>query len=140
MIVLDTSFLFALLDRTEAHHPQAKRWYEAEARTFATTPLILAELDYLLRTRSTAGELSIFYAEIRRGSLGVEWWPGLETTAAEVAQRYADVGLSLADTSLVALAARLETNRIATFDERHFRAVEPLAGEAGTFVVLPADA
>lgn len=140
MIVLDTSFLFALLDRTESRHQDAKRWYEAEARTFATTPLILAELDYLLSTRCTGGELGDFHAEIRRRSLGVEWWPGLDTTAAEVAQRHAGIGLSLADASLVALAARLETNRIATFDERHFRAVEPLAGGAGAFVVLPADA
>ena len=39
----------------------------------------------------------------------------------------------------MALAARFETNRVATFDERHFRAVEPLAG-AGAFTLLPVDA
>jgi predicted nucleic acid-binding protein len=66
------------------------------------------------------------------------WWPGLENEASEVAERYAEIGLGLVDASLVVLAARLETNRIATFDERHFRAVEPLAG--GRFELLPADA
>jgi hypothetical protein len=38
----------------------------------------------------------------------------------------------------VVLAARVGTVDIATFDERHFRAMEPLTG--GSFRVLPADA
>lgn len=139
MIVLDTSFVFALLESDESRHQEARRWYEAEARTFATTPLVLAELDYLLSTRSRATPLSDFYAEIRRGSLGVEWWPGLEVEASEVADRNAEIGLGLVDASLVVLAARLETNRVATFDERHFRAVAPLSG-GEAFELLPADA
>ncbi len=44
----------------------------------------------------------------------------------------------MATTPLV-LAGALETNRIASFDERHFRAVEPLHG-GEPFVLLPADA
>jgi len=51
----------------------------------------------------------------------------------------ADAGLGLADASLIALAQRLDTVDIATFDERHFRAVGSLvAGEA--FRLLPMDA
>ena len=80
----------------------------------------------------------MFHREIRAGTLGVEWWPKLEVQAAEIADRYADLKLGLTDASLVALAARLETNRIATFDERHFRVVEPLIG-GSSFVLLPAD-
>jgi predicted nucleic acid-binding protein len=52
--------------------------------------------------------------------------------------RYADLHLGLADCSLVVLADRYQTNRIVTFDERHFRAVTSLHGEA--FTLLPADA
>lgn len=139
MIVLDTSFVFALLESTESRHLEARRWYEGEKRTFATTPLVLAELDHLLQTRSTSAALRGFHEEIRRGSLGVEWWPKLENEAVDVAERYAELGLGLVDASLVALAGRLETNRIASFDERHFRSVEPLHG-AESFVLLPIDA
>lgn len=139
MTILDASFVFALLEEADTRHDEARCWYEGEHRTFATTPLVLVEIDYLLRTRSTPAALDAFHDEIRAGSLGVEWWPGLDARAAEVAQRHAGIGLSLTDASLVALAARLETNRIATFDERHFRAVEPLDG-SGAFVLLPADA
>ncbi|MDP8951692.1 MAG: hypothetical protein M3N18_05560 [Actinomycetota bacterium] len=40
---------------------------------------------------------------------------------------------------LLALAARLETTRLVALDERHFRRVRPLTGEA-TFTLLPAGA
>ena len=88
------------------------------------------------RAPTAVGE---FHREVRAGTLGVEWWSKLDVGAAEIAGRYADIGLGLVDASLVALAGALETNRIASFDERHFRAVEPLTRE-GSFVLLPADA
>jgi uncharacterized protein len=53
----------------------------------------------------------------------------------KAARRYPDFGL--ADASL--LAAWLGTTCVATIDERHFRAVPPLTGEAA-FVLLPPDA
>jgi len=69
----------------------------------------------------------------------VEWWPAAIISSVNVAERYADTSLGLADASLVALAERLATTRIATLDERHFRVVRPLtAGDA--FQLLPADA
>lgn len=140
MIVLDTSFLLALLDRADARNRQAAAWYAgAKTETFVTSPLVLAELDYLLRRRGTPAAVEAFLAEVRAGSLGVEWWPELDVKAAEVAERYAGLGIGLVDASLIALAGRFETKRIATFDERHFRAVEPLAG-ASSFTLLPADA
>lgn len=51
--------------------------------------------------------------------------------------RYADLGLGLADCALIVLAARHRTTRILSFDERHFRAVRPLYGDA--FTILPQD-
>jgi hypothetical protein len=138
LIVLDTSFLVALLDENDTGHRTASRWYAENRSPFTTTPLVLVELDHMLQTR-VPGVVGTFYDEIRAGSLGIEWWPGLEVQAADVADRYAEIGLGLVDASLVALAGALETNRIASFDERHFRAVEPLAG-GDSFVLLPADA
>ncbi len=64
---------------------------------------------------------------------------GAVTTTVDLANRYADIGLGLADASLVALADHIGTASVATFDHRHFRAVRPLRG-APTFRLLPADA
>lgn len=51
--------------------------------------------------------------------------------------RYEDLGLGLADLSVMVLAQRFGTRRILTFDARHFRAVRPLQG--GSFLLLPDD-
>jgi uncharacterized protein len=55
----------------------------------------------------------------------------------ELEARYLDLELGLADCALVVLAARYETTRLLTFDERRFRVVTPLRGDA--FTLLPAD-
>lgn len=65
-------------------------------------------------------------------------WPQAAVESVAIAERYADTGVSLTDASLVALAGRLETTTVATFDERHFRALVPLGG-GSAFRLLPAD-
>lgn len=136
--MLDTSFVVALLRRNDEHHRAAVDFYLDAGARFSTTPLVLAEIDYMLHRRGTPSVIKAFYTEIDAGTMGVEWWPRLDVQASEIADRYAEIGLGLTDASVVALAGRLETTRIATFDERHFRAVEPLSG--GSFELLPADA
>lgn len=126
------------MQEPDAGHRAAVDFYAKVEGSFTTTPLVLAEIDHMLHSCCTPAAVSGFYREVRAGTLGVEWWPKLDGQAAEIADRYADIRLGLTDASLVALAGRLETTRIASFDERHFRAVEPLSG--GSFELLPADA
>ncbi len=54
---------------------------------------------------------------------------------ADLAERYADLGLGGTDASLVAIAERLGIDRIATFDRRHFSVVRPAHVEI--FTLLP---
>ena len=138
MIVLDTSFLYGLLDRRDRRYTEAAEWYGTVDDQLATTPLVLAEVDYLA-ARAGRALRDAFRHDITTGAYLVGWWDAAVTTMTSVAQRYSDLGVSLADASLVALAARLETTSIATFDERHFRAMQPLTGEPA-FALLPADA
>ena len=63
--------------------------------------------------------------------------PGLDT-AASVCEHHRDLELGLADASTFVLADRWRTTALATFDERHSRAILPLGG--GAFELLPADA
>jgi predicted nucleic acid-binding protein len=58
--------------------------------------------------------------------------------AIAVIERYRDLGVDLADASIVVLAGRLGTERVLSLDERHFRAMTTPDGRA--FVLLPADA
>jgi predicted nucleic acid-binding protein len=138
LIVLDTSFIYGLLDRRDRRHAEAARWYDTTDDQLATTPLVVAEVDYLA-TRSGRSLRDSFRRDVAAGAYLVGWWDAAIPAMTSVAKRYSDLGVSLADASLVALAARLETTSIATFDERHFRAMEPLTGEPA-FTLLPLDA
>jgi len=139
MIVLDTSVIYALLDAADSRHRQAVAWYEVLDEELVTTPLVLAEADHLATTRGGDRAVRAFRADVRAGAYLVEWWPTAAREAAELADLYTDLGIGLTDASLVVLAARLRSVDVATFDERHFRAVRPL-GVADAFRLQPLDA
>ena len=86
----------------------------------------------ITRTAAFAGERA---SQSRSATLSS--WPRFERNSGELDARYADLELGLADCALVVIANRYRTNRIVSFDERHFRAVTPLQG--GAFTILPSD-
>ncbi len=139
MILADASVIFALLDRLDEHHEQTRTWFERAQPVFVTVPLILAEVDFLAASRGGRGMRAAFRKDVIAGAYPARWWEEIPIEAARVAEQYADLDISLADASLVAAAARLQTIEIATFDERHFRAIRPQWG-GDAFRLLPADA
>lgn len=138
MIVVDTSVIYALLDAADSNHGQAARWYETVDEEIATTPLVVAEVDHLA-PRAGVRARRAFLRDLNSGAYSIEWWPAAAGVSGLVAMTYEDAGVSLTDASLVALAARHRTTRVATFDERHFRSMRPHYGGAA-FTLLPADA
>ncbi len=100
--------------------------------------LSAVEADYLILSRLGVDAELLFVEDLA----GAYVLGGLDTAgvraAAELCRRYRDHELGLADASIVVLAERWSTRSIATFDERHFRAVTPLQG--GSFRLLPVDA
>jgi len=139
LIVLDTSFLYALIDGADERHAEALAWYERSDEEGVTTPMVVAELDHLVAARAGGRALEAMRGDLLAAAYAVEWSPSFLSSAIEVARSYSGLGVGLADAGLVALAERLGTIRVATFDERHFRAVRPLTGEPA-FELLPLDA
>ena len=135
MIVVDASVVVAYFNAAERSHDTVARWLEAVDEDLVTTPLVLAEIDYVLGRRAGPAALDAFWADLDDGVYAVEWWPGAlpETIAAG---RAAMVPVGLADASLVALAAHVGTDRIATLDEAHFGRLVPLRG-GGAFLLMP---
>ena len=140
MIVLDTSVVLALMDDDEKHHERVREWMEGVSDGLCTTPLVLAELDYLVPKQGGAAAARALRASFESGAYAIEWWRSALPETIEIARHYESIELGLTDASLIALAAHLETTRIATLDERHFRAVRPADGSAERFTLLPADA
>ncbi len=137
MIVLDTSVILALFDARDSGHYAAKEWFEERQQRFSTTPLVLAEADHLVLHRGGRSARAALLANVASGAFQSLWWDEAGTESVSVAEAYPDVGLT--EASLVALAGRLGTTQIATFDERLFGAVTPLQG-GGHFTLLPIDA
>ncbi len=139
MIVVDTSIVVAYMNAADDYHAIVAGWLDGTDDDLATTPLIVAEVDHLVDARGGPTARRALHRDLAAGAYLVEWWPGAIASVVKIAERYADTRLGLADASLVALAERLGTIEIATLDERHFRAVRPLAG-GKAFRLLPADA
>jgi predicted nucleic acid-binding protein len=137
VIVVDTSFVVAAMNRRDGHHESVVDWLENAQGALVTSPLALAEMDFLVTRHGGVAAAQRLYDDFDAGAYRVEWWPASIYDTIEVAREYR--GLGLADASLVAIAGRLGTAEIATLDERHFRALRPLTGEPA-FRLLPADA
>ena len=139
MIVADTSFIYALLDANDSNHTTAAAWYADNFPALTTTPLIIAEVDHLAGARAGGAAQAAFRTDLASGAYDIAWWSEASTEIVSIAEQYGDLGIGLADASLVALAGRTQTTDIATFDQRHFRTVRPIAG-GDAFRLLPLDA
>ncbi|HEY7892103.1 MAG TPA: PIN domain-containing protein [Solirubrobacteraceae bacterium] len=139
MIVLDTSVVLAFMDRRDTDHELVRIWMGEVEDELVTTPLVLAELDHLASRYGGPTAADALRDDFKRGAYSVEWWSSALHDSIAVSERYATMELGLTDASLIALADHLKTLEIATFDERHFRAVRPLRARADAFTLLPAD-
>lgn len=139
MIVVDTSGLLALVDPVQQDHERVASVLERERGPFLLSTFVLAELDCLLSKRVGVDAELAFLRRVGAGDYAVESFDDEDImAAADLVERYRGQGIGLADASMVILAARAETNRILTLDERHFRVIRPIRG--GAFTILPADA
>jgi predicted nucleic acid-binding protein len=134
-VVLDTSVVIALMRARDTEHERVRRWVASLDDDLVTSPLAVAEMDQHAAALGPDFSRGL-WEDLHSGAYAVRWWADAMTETIAVARRHPDVGLT--DASLVALASRLRTDRIATLDLDHFRSLSTPAGEA--FVLLPADA
>lgn len=125
-LVTDTSVVYAALDRDQVSHARCAALLASGPVVTIPAPVI-GEVDWLGRSRGrlAAGELllgSVLDGSILVVDLDREDWQ----RARELVRQYADQPLSVVDAAVVAVAERLEVDRIATLDRRHFSVVRPL--------------
>jgi uncharacterized protein len=138
-LILDAGALYAQADADEPQHAAVAGLLREERDTLVTSQIVAAEADYLIMRRLGIDVELAFLDDLAAGTYVMDALTHPELTVArDVAARYRDLELGLADASLVVLAARWQTRRILTLDERAFRTVTPLQG--GFFTMPPADA
>lgn len=139
MIVLDTSGLLAAIDQSQRRHASCAETLAHARAPLILSPFVLAELDYLLSTEVGADAEAALLDEVARGVYRLEAFSASEVaTAVEIITRYRDLGIGLADASIVVLAHKYGVREILTLDERHFRALRTI--DRKKFRLLPADA
>jgi uncharacterized protein len=128
-VVLDTSAIVAAYDRAHPGHDAVADLLRTLDDELVTTPLVAAQMDRALT--DTPGRDAL-WKDLDSGAITVRWWADAMDETLRIARRQPVLGL--ADASLVALAGRLRTDRIATFDP-HFRSVTLPRGRR--IVMLP---
>jgi predicted nucleic acid-binding protein len=138
LILLDASGLLAAWDGSEPRHESALSELRSSRPPRLLSPFILSELDHLIAARvGTPGRLALLQ-EVSLGAYRLTQWAADDVAEARtIVDRYRDLGVSLADASIVVLAHRHRVRDVLTLDERHFRV---LPGPGGPFRLLPADA
>ena len=126
------------MNRKDASHKTVRDWIGHNDEELVSTPLVLAELDHLVNRYGGAIAARALREDLASGAYQIEWWPTAMHQTIAVADAHESMQLGLTDASLLALAAHTQSTRLATLDERHFRAVKQGSGEA--FTLLPADA
>jgi predicted nucleic acid-binding protein len=138
MIVVDTSAILASKDESHPEHAGVAAVMTG-GDDLLLSPFVLAESDYMLAARLGHSAAREFLNEVAIDAYDlVDFDSGDVAAANGIIDRYADMHIGITDASLVVIAARYQTVRLLTLDERHFRAVAPLWG-GPAFTLLPAD-
>jgi len=139
-MICDTSALIAFFNGADPDHARVVTVMESARPPMVVSPLMLAELDYLILDRIGDDTARRAVGSLIGGRFEVASCTPADITAAlDGDSRYEALGIGLTDASLVVLAHRYRTVNLATLDERPFRAVRPLDGSPA-FHILPADA
>ena len=122
MILADTGFFYALLDRDDAWHTRCRQAAAALDEGLITTWPVLTEAVHLIGRWIGVEPAVALIDEVVDGDITV-WEMTLELRARvpSLMRRYADLPMDLADASLVLLAESMGHGRILTTDQRDFR-------------------
>ncbi len=136
-LIVDAGPLVASTDLRDARRLDVQRLLVESSGPFIIPAPVTAEADYLLGQRVGERARRGFLDDLAARRFEVECLTDLEyARIATLERQYADLRPGLADLSVVVVAGRLRCTRILTFDERRFRAIRPLYGDA--FELLPA--
>ncbi len=132
MITLDTSGIFALLNRTDPDHRPAIQALREDPGPYLVPAAILAEIGFLVGRRLGLDVLVAFLEDLRTGGFALDCGDENLARVAELLRRYRTLGVDLADAAVIACAEH-HGGRTLTLDRRHFSVV----GREGRITLLP---
>lgn len=133
MITLDTSALYALLNRRDRGHAAAVETLNDDPGPYLVPVATLGEIAFLVEERLGIRVLDLLLADLESGAYTLDCGEPDLARARELVRRYEDLSLGFVDAAVIACAER-SGGRVMTFDLRDFGVV---AAE-GTITILPA--
>ncbi len=122
MIAVDSGFLFALVDTSDAWHQRSLAHRGSLEEGWITTWPVLAETCHLLGSRLGARFVAPLLDDV--AARVIEVWDLPDDCLGELpklVRRYQDLPMDLADATMLLLAEHLGHGRILSTDERDFK-------------------
>jgi predicted nucleic acid-binding protein len=134
-LILDTGPLLAALDAADPDHERCAATITEAREDLVVPALVLAELDYWCHRRLGAEVWIAFLDDVLAGAYRVEPPTGPDLVRCrDLQSTYLDLALGVTDASVIALVERLDEDKVATLDHRHFGTVRPSHVEALTLL------
>ena len=133
MITLDTSALYALLNRRDRSHAAAVETLDGDPGPYLVPTATMGEIAFLVEERLGFRVLDLLLADLESGAYTLDCGEPDLARVRELVRRYEDLSLGYVDAAVIACAER-SGGRVMTFDLRDFGVV---AAE-GTIIILPA--
>lgn len=138
LAIVDAGPLYAALDERDKHHAASRATLERADLQLVIPALAAAEALYLTQQRIGPEAERALLTGLAEMDVAAPT-PEDFIRMAELVERYADWPLGGCDASVLALAERLGSTAVVTFDHRHFGALLTAAGEPLTLLPDPAD-
>jgi predicted nucleic acid-binding protein len=132
VITLDTSALYALLNRRDRGHAVAVETLNSDPGPYLVPAATLGEIAFLVEERLGSKVLDLLLADLESGAYTLDCGEADLRRARQLVLRYEDLSLGYVDAAVIACAER-SGGRVMTFDLRGFGVV---AAE-GTITILP---
>lgn len=115
MITLDSSAVFALLNRKDPDHRRVKAALEQDSGPFLIPAAALGEIAYLVEERLGSKVMDLFLGDLASGAYSLECGEDELPRARQLARKYADLPLGFTDAA-VAACAEANGKRVLTLD------------------------
>ncbi|MDY6783506.1 MAG: PIN domain-containing protein [Cyanobacteriota bacterium] len=135
-VIIDTSFLFALTDRSDRNHTRVLEVVQGVDELLLLPAAVLPEICYLIASRLGHQAMRYFLINLAASSIQLE-----NTTTTDlvrinqILEQYADSRLDFVDAAIVAIAERINSTCILTLDRRDFSIIRPI--HCDYFELLP---
>jgi predicted nucleic acid-binding protein len=126
MLLVDTSVVVASLDVRDRRHRACRDLLSSRDERVAMPSPVLCEVDHLVHRMFGPSAMPTFLGRVAAGELDVEELAPYDLgRTIEIMERYADLDVGFVDAAVLAIVERLGEPKLATLDQRHFRAMRP---------------